>query len=376
MSAGRAVPLHRRKSFQVAIGIAVTVGSLLLAFWMIVRGEENWRVALREIGRAFQQAHYWTLPLMWGVLFVFYWLKSMRWRMLLSPLGNYRTLRELFPPVIVGFAFNNILPAHLGEFVRVFVFSRQRSVSASAVLASVALERIFDAVTILSFFALGLLFAPGVAPTIRASAYTAAAAAGICILFVVLYVLFTRPFVSLVELCLEYVPFVPSGLRRKVAGVLEAGAEGLAAIRDWRLLVWIGLNSIVQWSMNGLLIWISLRSFNIDVPPVAAAVLLGAVAFGVSVPATPGYFGVIQLAFVLGLQVFVDESPEAVPASLYYQMSQYVPVTLLGLYFFNRSGLKVADVHREAEHEEEELESIGESAIVDPASVLDDNPGS
>jgi glycosyltransferase 2 family protein len=297
----------------------------------------------------------------------------MRWRMLLSPLGKYRTLRELFPPVIVGFAFNNILPAHLGEFVRVFVFSRQRSVSGSAVLASVALERICDAVTILSFFAIGLLFAPEPATSIRASAYTAAAAAGVCLLAVVLYVSFTRPFVSLVERCLERLPFVPSGLRRKVAGVLEAGAEGLSAIRDWRLLVWIGLNSIVQWSMNGLLIWISLWSFGIDVPPMAAAVLLGAVAFGVSVPATPGYFGVIQLAFVLGLQVFIDESPQAVPASLYYQMSQYVPVTLLGLYFFNRSGLKVADVQHEAEHEEEELESIGEAAIGETPPAPDNN---
>ena len=36
-------------------------------------------------------------------------------------------------------------------------------------------------------------------------------------------------------------------------------------------------------------------------------------------------------------------------ASIFYHLAQYIPVTLLGLYFFNRTGLKVSQVQEAAE---------------------------
>lgn len=373
MAAARSTPLHKRKSFQILGGFAVTLACLGLAFWMIVRKEENPQAALEAIGSAFRQAHWWTLLPIWTLLFIFYWLKSLRWRMLLAPLGDYHPLRELFPPILVGFAFNNILPAHLGEFVRVFVFCRQQSVSKTAVLASVALERIFDAGAILAFLVLGLVLVPGMPPTIRGTAWSVAAVAGVGVLVVVLYLLLTRPFVRFVERCLELLPFIPAGFRSKVAGVLEAASGGLAAIKDWRLLTLILGNSLVQWGINGMIIWISLLSFDIPASPLVAAILMGVIAFGVAVPSTPGYFGVIQVLFVLVLQVFTDDNASVGAASVYYHMSQYIPVTLLGLYYFSRSGLRVADVRHEAE--EEELESLGQAAVTGEAVVPNDDSG-
>lgn len=373
MAAGPKVPLHRRKSFQVAVGLLVTLGCLGLAFRMIVREEENWQDALREIGLAFQQAHWWTLPLIWALLFVFYWLKALRWRLLLTPLGDYHPMRDLFPPILVGFAFNNVLPARLGEFVRVYVFSREQSAPKSAVLASVALERIVDAGAILAYLIVGLLFVPGLDPSVRVTAWWLAGLAAGGGFVVVLYLSLTRPFVRFVERCLKLIPFIPASLRSKVAGILEVAAGGLAAIRDWRLLVSILLNSLVQWGINGLIIWISLLSFDIHISPLAAAILMGMVALGVAVPSTPGFFGVIQLVFVLVLKAFTDETVRVGAASIYFHMSQYIPVTLLGLYYFSRSGLKVADVRDEAEHEEEELEALGEAAVAEPST--NGNPG-
>jgi uncharacterized protein (TIRG00374 family) len=104
------------------------------------------------------------------VLFVFYWLKAWRWAMLLSPVGKFAPLKDLFPPMMIGFAFNNLLPAHLGDVVRVFVFAGQRDIKKTAVLSTVVLERVFDIIAILCFLGVGLFFVEGLDESVRKSA--------------------------------------------------------------------------------------------------------------------------------------------------------------------------------------------------------------
>ena len=149
---------YKSKTFSFGVGLIVTICCLWWAYLTIADGRPFGEV-MRQIGGAFAQANYWTLLPIWLLLFVFYWIKAWRWRMLLAPLGDFRTGR-LFPPVMIGFAFNNVLPAHLGEFVRVFVFSKQERQPFTPVLTSVVLERVLDIIAILGLLMLGLVFVP------------------------------------------------------------------------------------------------------------------------------------------------------------------------------------------------------------------------
>lgn len=341
-------PLYKSKVINLTVGLAVTL--ICFGWALYVMGAiDDPRGKLHEVSAAFGRAHYWMLLPIWLVLFVFFWLKSWRWRMLLASLGDYRPMRELFPPIMVGFAFNNLLPAHLGDIVRVVVFGRQQRLPFMAVLSSVGLERIFDAVAILGFLGVGLFLVPGVDDRVRG--WTCVAAVVICaaVAAAVVYLVWTRPFVRFVLLGLKLCPFLSSAWRQSLADFLEAGAIGLAALKSGRLLAGIVATSLLQWALNGLLTWLCLKSFDIDVTAPVIGVLLGVVAFGVAVPSSPGYFGVIQALFVLVLGFFVDDREGVFAASIYYHMAQWVPVTLIGLYFFNRSGLKVSDVEQEAE---------------------------
>ncbi|MCA9064555.1 MAG: flippase-like domain-containing protein, partial [Planctomycetaceae bacterium] len=65
-----------KRALLLIVGIAVSVG----CFWYSLRGT-TWS----ELKDGFQNANYFTLPLMLGMLYVFYWLKSMRWSWLLAP---------------------------------------------------------------------------------------------------------------------------------------------------------------------------------------------------------------------------------------------------------------------------------------------------
>lgn len=340
--------LHRARWFQLTLGLAVTAGCLGWAFYMMA-AEDDPRHVLRKVGAAFARADYRTLPLIWLNLAVFYWLKARRWRLLLAPLGDFHPTRELLPPIMVGFAFNNLLPARIGEFVRVFVFARGHRVSKTAVLTSVALERILDAVTILVLLGLGVALLSDVAPDVRDKALAAAVVVAAAVLGIAAYLIWTRPFIRLAVWGMRTLRVIPHRVQQKLTDVLEAGARGMASLKSGRLLAAIAALSAAQWLLNAALIYCALVAFDIVLPWPVSLVLMGVVAFGVAAPSTPGYFGVVQLCFLVVLELFLDDRERIFAASIYFHMAQYIPVTLVGLVCFNRMGLNMAEVRAQAE---------------------------
>ena len=73
--------------------------------------------------------------------------------MLLTPL-RANTALEVFPALMIGFIGNNLLPAHLGKFVRTYILARQLGLRNIPVLATIVLERMFDFLTALFFLVL------------------------------------------------------------------------------------------------------------------------------------------------------------------------------------------------------------------------------
>lgn len=353
-SATTTKPFYKTKWFNLTLGIVVTAACLWWAFEQMLKGESGRKSpseVFEEIATAFRSADYRTLPAMWASLALFYWLKAVRWKYLLEPIGRFHPLRELLPSTLIGFAFNNVLPAHLGEFVRVFVFSRKSGLAKTSVLTTIVLERLFDIIAILAFLMLGLFLVDtsDLDPRIVTSAWIFGGVVCVGLLVAAIYLIWTKPVVQFIESMLDRLPFIPTGIKEKAAGMMEAGEAGLASLRSVRLLSGITITSILQWLLNGFTIYLSLRAFGINVTPAVAAIVLGATAFGVTVPSSPGYFGVIQLCFMAVLKVFGSAEESVVfSASIYYHMSQWVPVTLIGMFFFLRGGYHFSEVDQAA----------------------------
>jgi glycosyltransferase 2 family protein len=319
--------------------LAVTFGCLAYAFWGLNFG---------QIRQAFRQANFFTLPLMFAALAGFFWLKAIRWRLLLTPLRRFRT-REVFPALMIGFMGNNLLPAHLGEFVRIYVLGRDYRLSKTAIFSSVVLERVLDVIAILLLLGISLLTVRGL-PQEFARASLWIAGVTVCgSVALVCYLIWTDRVVRIAEAVLRRVPLLPARLANKLVEMLRAGAEGLHAIRSPKLLWSIAATSVIHWSLNGAMVLIALWSFGQKVPPLASFFVVGVIAFGVTVPSSPGFFGVIQLCFWLAVEPFGVPKAAALAASIYYHLCQYVPVTLVGLYYLNRAGLKLGQVESAAE---------------------------
>ena len=340
--------MSRRHAANLALGIVITAACLAAALWGFDRKD------YAAIAASFRRADYRTLPLLLALLTGFFWLKAIRWALLLRPLrpADPLTARQTVPALMIGFMGNNLLPAHLGEFLRVFVLGRQYGLSKAAAFSTVVLERVCDVAAILAILGWGLASAPEAPPEARTTGYVLAGMLAVGMAGIVVYALWTAWFVQTVEWFLDRLPVVPAGLKRKAAEMLEAGALGMAALRSGRLAFWIAVTSLAQWMLNVAMVYASLVAFDVREPAAVSAIVMGVVAFGVTVPSTPGFFGVIQVAFRLSLVPFGVSATDAVAASVYYHLTQWVAVTAVGLVFLQRTGLRLRQLERAAEETE------------------------
>src|SRR5688572_32746641 len=96
-----------------------------------------------------------------------YWLRAIRWQILLAPLKAVR-LRSLFSITIIGFAAIFLL-GRAGEVARPLWLARREKVALTGSVATIVVERFVDAIMLIVAFVLALFIAevPGSAsPTL------------------------------------------------------------------------------------------------------------------------------------------------------------------------------------------------------------------
>jgi len=349
----------RRLSWQLLKllpGVVVAGGCL----WLALRGV-NWGTVSGVLARA-----NWSLaPVMGVLLFVFYALKAWRWTLLLEPVASLR-VREVAGPLMIGFMANNILPAHLGELVRVHVLGRTHGVPRAAVLSTVILERLFDLVAILTLFGVGLLSGRSLPEQYEQAAVTLAVLTGLLMLGAVVFVCQAKPCLRLAEwVCHKVLVFLPSKWRAGLLEMLRSASGGLGALKRPRLALGIVAASVSKWFVMGLMVYVSLRTLGAEEVFGPSLVVMGVIAVVILLPAPPGYVGVIQGCFTVVLELYDVDANIAVAASVYYHLWQYIPVTLVGLWCLQRTGLRLRDVTQRVPDPEPDPDEGESSAATD-----------
>ena len=127
---------------RIAVGVAVSAVALLL-----VAQSADIPSAL---GRVLAVDPRWLiLPVL--VVMVQLGIRSVRWAALLTAVGPRPVrARQAVGPLAVGYLGNTVLPARLGEVVRIVLISRRASVPATPATASVVVERAVDLIALLT----------------------------------------------------------------------------------------------------------------------------------------------------------------------------------------------------------------------------------
>lgn len=292
----------------------------------------------------------WLIPniiLVVGVM----WLRAWRWQMILKPVGKVPYSR-VYSSTMIGFMVNNVLPARLGEIARAVSLGIKANLSRSATLATIVVERIYDSFTLLLFlwfvFAFSQISELTEVGRVRYIGWVFLAIN--IVLLVVMVILQVKN-----DAAVRWIRKVSSKLSPRiqaVAGdVTEKFARGLRMHHDVPTTIGVGASSLVIWFILGISNYFILLALGFNLPVEASFVVLVVVSLMISVPSSPGYVGVFHWAVQISLQIYGLSEGEALAVAIVLHAAQYIPITLIGLYYLRKEHLTLSKVGGEEESE-------------------------
>ena len=132
--------MNQKQFFSIIVGAAISIGGLYLAFRNIPLAEVWGYLATIN--------YFWIVPAAALVMLSFF-LRVFRWRVIL---GSTHTVAfwPAFHALMIAFMINTILPGRVGELARPAILKKNQGIKYSTGLATVATERAFDIIIIIS----------------------------------------------------------------------------------------------------------------------------------------------------------------------------------------------------------------------------------
>jgi len=257
---------------------------------------------------------------------VFMAVKALRWSVVLRPLAHCPR-GFLLGTVFVGTAANLVVP-HSGEVLRATLLARRQALAPSAVLATIAIERILDFVALVILTAVALLIDPRVSPLLWSAGLVSLAlvAAGLAVVYA-----FMRPTERSRRWGGWLIGLLPQRPGRWIEHQIRRGVAGLAALGHPGTVVALTALSLLQWSCIVGSILASALAVGVAIPVSGAIAVFVLTVIGLTLPSSPAQLGTTQLAFVAGMELVGADAARAFAASLVYTGFVNVAMMLIGL---------------------------------------------
>src|SRR6266850_5692903 len=124
------------------------------------------RVDLQQLGTALLKVHTGLLAMGLATQLIVIWIKSIRWAIVIRGATGRPVYRALSASLI-GFAGNVLLPARLGELLRVGVIDKHNQIGRSMALTTIVLTQLFDLLGLVGYFLLVSISATSLLATHR-----------------------------------------------------------------------------------------------------------------------------------------------------------------------------------------------------------------
>jgi uncharacterized protein (TIRG00374 family) len=266
-------------------------------------------------------------------------VRLIRWRLLLrDEQGNRYPAGPLWHAVALGFMGNNLLPLRAGELVRAYAASRLARIRFTTVLSSIAVERIFDGLTIVALLSLALL-APDLPSSVSIGGESVARLArtgGIVAAFSLFIAILVLAAPVAAERVVRRVLPWPR-LADRIVSLIEGVRQGLMVLRTPGRLIAVLFWSLVLWVLNALAFYVGFWSFDIPVSYAGALLLQGLLVLGITIPSTPGFFGPFEAVIVAVLALYGTPRDVAFSYAISFHITSFVPITVLGLWSLART---------------------------------------
>ena len=324
----------------------------------------NWLEVWIEV----RQANWGQLALALALLVATYFVRIMRWRELLEPMAR-PPLTALFRATMIGFTALFLVGRAAEMIVRPAALSVKEKVHPSACYATVMIERVFDMVMVVVFFAVNLIFFEYVArdaDAMRLFGWIKIAGAFLLIVAAAgIYGLsaFRRGRTGALTYLERKLRWLPRRVHAAAMSLLHHISEGLSVLHDARSLTITVSYTVVLWLMVAVAHLLVVRAFGIpyaEVPFTGAVFVMGLSMLGSVVPTPGGATGPFHTATAAALAFLGVEHNKAASIAIILHLVIFTPATIFGMYYVAKEGLSLGRLRRIGEAKNKEEESIDE----------------
>jgi uncharacterized membrane protein YbhN (UPF0104 family) len=306
-SAPSAADDRPRERLLTALGIAISVVSLAAVVWW---ASDQPAPELPDTGG--------ELAALAGSIAIFAAATALRgeraFRLLVHS-GAEPSRADAYGLTVVGYMGNTVLPARAGDAMRVYLQAPRARTSMRNVIGTLVAERVLDAATLLTLFALLAyvvldgIDAPGGARLAIVAGAIALVAAG----------------VILVAYLARHHPRVRAAL-----GFIAPMATATRGLRGGHGLKMLGL-TLGIWALEATTYLAVAEATGLAMNAVEALYLVALASVFVLIPAGPGYAGTLDAAVVFGVRAIGGTGGEAVSYLITLRFVLLVPITIAGL---------------------------------------------
>lgn len=319
----------KRKILKNLITALIAVGSIYLAF--------N-KIDFNILWKYIIDANYFYILAPIPIMILSHWFRAIRWKTILKPINPNTKFHNLFSTVMIGYAFNNILP-RAGELVRPYIFSKKENISFSSTFATIILERILDILTLLILFGITFIFFSNkilslLPPSIDIGKVTYT----LVILLIGLIIVFYPPVIKFIFNKILR-PISPK-LSETLYGLFQKFSKGFAIVKEPALYAKLSFESILIWLFYALPLFIMFYAFDFSSKGMNfmdSVLLLVASGISFSIAPTPGSIGVFHwIVKIILVKFYGVNSEQALAFATVNHGVNYLVQVLLGGYYVVR----------------------------------------
>lgn len=276
-----------------------------------------------------------------------YFLRAVRWKVLLSPITE-ASLKELFATTTVGFTAIFLI-GRAGEIVRpMWLPMRDRRVRPSAALVTLGLERVFDMAALATFFAVNLLwFTPqagreGEFVYVKWAGWLMLLGVGLGFAILIVFQRISPRGIAWAEHFTDR-GWIPKRLREIVISILKHLASALGILRDWRQAFWASFWTFALWMAIAIPTWLVLLAFDMPLTFSDSLFIMGFATISSVVPTPGGAAGAFHTATAASL-LFLNNQirrEDAAAVSIAMHLVYFAPAVFFGLYYFFHGDISI-----------------------------------
>lgn len=344
-----AAPARRWLPHVVRVGVILVVAGIVV--WRV-----NW-----------SSARLFVHPFSWGFLvlailanFVSVGFKALVWKGVIDGLPGLRRparYRDLMPPVFIGFLFNAVLAARLGELVKVALVRRRLAVRGERVTATQLLGTIVAENLVSTLMWVLLVVGIGIFLPLPLYAWIASLAIGAVAAVIIAVAMATAT-------GHELMPWQPSGswlskARHALWRLWGAVRESHVVLKKPVQFGIVAGGCLWSWFAQWAGIYFTLEAFGLGyVGWGGAGLLLVTVTLAQAFPLLPGNLVIFQAAAVVPLTAtYGVPTSQAIAFSVVLQFTEIIVGVVTGFIMLLFEGVSFGDLRREAEAEAIDLET-------------------